>query len=206
MLPVRTAEAAGGSLEGGGAVTLIEHIESFLGGIDAGWSEGVDGQKMDFQVVRCPMGVSVDTVAFLTLGLSCHRLTSRVSGKVIHHELLMVVSGHLHTGYVPGLLQQVAAEQLLAGEALVRGQVLAPRGALVEGSELEAIYVGVPVCLPDEFGTYRGTNEDVIFAWLIPISKSEAQYVDAYGWVGFEDRLVEANPDLTDMFRRPLQI
>jgi Suppressor of fused protein (SUFU). len=46
----------------------------------------------------------------------------------------------------------------------------------------------------------------VVVAWLIPISVREARYVAEHGWSDFEDRLVEADPDLTDIYRESLPL
>ena len=40
----------------------------------------------------------------------------------------------------------------------------------------------------------------------MPISSGEAAYVAERGWDEFEQRLAEADPDLTDIFRAPLDL
>lgn len=71
-------------------------------------------------------------------------------------------------------------------------------------SQLEALYAAMPVYLPVEFSSCtREGGTDVVFVWLIPISRSEAQYAGTHGWHAFEDRLAGTDADLTDVDRAP---
>jgi hypothetical protein len=97
-------------------------------------------------------------------------------------------------------------EALNGNRALLRGEVLGPQGPLLPGSLMEALYVGIPVYFPDEFGSCAVGGDSVVIAWLIPISKSEATYVADHGWPAFEKRLVEIDPDLTDVFRSSMNL
>lgn len=182
-------------------MTLIDHLERYLGEIEGGWSRDADGHQMPFQVARFPHGSGSGTVSFATLGLSRYPLRD-ASGKEIRHELLMIVPERLREGVIPGLLQQVGQESLSAARPLLRGEVIGPRGALVAGSEMEAMYVAIPVYLPDDFAVYD--DEQIVIAWLVPISPSEADFVKSHGWRVFEKCLVKADPDLTDIFRPSL--
>ena len=67
---------------------------------------------------------------------------------------------------------------------------------------MEAMYVAIPVYLPDDFAVYD--DEQIVIAWLVPISPSEADFVKSHGWGVFEKCLVKADPDLTDIFRPSL--
>jgi len=178
-------------------VGLIQHLESYLGTIDVGWSRTADGEDLSFQVVRFGAGALPGCVVFSTLGLSSVALPSRESGKLVRHEFVMIVPERLQDGPVPGLLQQVGLEVMEAGSPLLRGDVVGPRGPLFAMSSMEALYASVPVYLPDDFAQV----DDVVFVWLVPVSQAEANFVAANGWSAFEDRLVEAGPDLIDVDR-----
>ncbi len=185
---------------------LTEHLELYLGEIQEGWTRDADGSKMPFQVLRSRRGSGPGTLSFSTLGLSAYSLQSSGTGREIHHELLMIVPEDLASGPVPALLQQVGIDALTAGRALLRGDVIGPRGPLVRGSAMEALYVGMPVYLPDEFATYTYDDLSVVIAWLIPISQHEANYVALEGWKSFENRLATDDPNLTDINRLPLAL
>jgi len=182
-------------------MTLADHLERYLGTIDAGWSRDADGQEMPVEVVRFEQGERPVVVSFATLGLSRHPLVSATSGKMIRQELVMTVPSSLHDGPAPGLLQQISIEAIAGNRALVRGEVIGPRGKLFEGSVMEAVYVAIPVHLPDEFGVFRGEDGDIVIAWLVPISAAEAEYVARHGWRALEDLFMESDPDLADVFR-----
>lgn len=179
---------------------LVEHLERFLGEVDVGWSKDADGFGLPFQVVRFAPGAMARCAVFSTLGLSTTPLRSRHSGKSIRHEFMMIVPERLSEGPVPGLLQQVGLDVVASGSALLRGDVLGPRGPLFAMSKMEALYAAIPVYLPDEFGQF----EDVVIVWLVPVSRSEADFVATRGWPAFERRLIDVDPDLTDVDRLPI--
>jgi hypothetical protein len=112
----------------------------------------------------------------------------------------MILHERLAEGPVPSLLQQVGLEVLSSGEAVLRGDVIGPRGPLFAMSNMEALYAAVPVYLPDSFAQV----EDVVLIWLVPISRSEAKFVAERGWPAFEERLSDVDPNLTDVDRRPM--
>jgi hypothetical protein len=171
---------------------LIEHLEARLGPITAGWKRDC------FQVVAFESGW------FSTLGLSRHPLTSRTSGRQLRLELLV---GGRPGDFLPGLLAQVAEELLGSGEAILRGDVLGPRGPLVPGSALEAWYAAIPVYQDDEFAAAAlddGARAAIV--WLVPVSRAEAAYVRSHGWQAFEDELVRHDPDLLDLGRGELPV
>jgi hypothetical protein len=183
---------------------LISHIEQHCGVILHGWSSDPDGNKAAVQVVQTKGGPSTDATTFTTLGLSNHLLTS-VSDRRVRQELVMPCRADSVPGNLPALLQQVASEALGSHAAYLRGQVIGPRGALFPGSALSALYVAIPVCFPDSFASVDiGNSRTVIFAWLVPIASSEADFVQSNGWDVFEERLIKQNPDLLDYTRRTI--
>lgn len=181
-------------------MSLAEHLERYLGEIEAGWSRDAAGNEMPFQIVRLPRGSGSGTISFATLGLSRYPLHSP-TGKEVRHELLMIVPDSWRDGPIPGLMQQVGAELLAASRPLLRGEVIGPRGELVPNSPMEAVYAAIPVYLPDSFAMYEGDDEQIAIVWLVPVTAAEAAYARARGWKKFEERLVETDPDLTDLYR-----
>lgn len=118
----------------------------------------------------------------------------------------MVVPESLTAGPVPSLLHQVAMNALAQQSALLRGDVLGPQGPILPESSMEAFYVGMPVYFPDDFSTCEEQGRTIVIAWLIPISRTEADFVFNHGWSAFEDQLVDHDPDLTDPLRPSLQL
>ena len=181
--------------------SLPQHLEQYLGKIDVGWS--TPDQAIDaIQIVRFA-GAVANGLPFSTLGLSRYELRSRVSAKVIRQELLMIVPSTLRDGPIPDLLQGVARETRDSERALLRGDVIGPRGRLFKNYEMEALYVSEPVYLPDSFGEFSesGRAEAIVIAWLVPITHNEAHFVLANGWRAFESMLTELDPDLVDLSR-----
>ena len=79
-------------------MSLPNHLESFLGNIEAGWQRGADGVELPFQVARFQRVVGDGTVAFTTLGLGNHLLDGRT--KQIRQEFMMIVPESLRDGPV----------------------------------------------------------------------------------------------------------
>jgi hypothetical protein len=187
-------------------MSLVDHFERALGLVHAGWSRDGDGADLPFQIVRFAENSGPNSVGYATLGLSRYPLTSPTSGKSIRQELLFLAPAALESDTVVSLLLQVGSMALDTGRALLRGDVIGPAGEIVPGSEMTALYVTMPVYFPDEFGTYADPDGDIVVAWMVPISDREAAFVAQHGWEAFEDRLVEADPDLVDIQRPGLKL
>ncbi len=183
---------------------ITDHLERHLGSIEQGWSTSATGEKVPFSVVRLSGGLVLkNRKVFATVGLSDHILTSRGSTKRIRQELVFIAPVAFGDRSIPALLQQVGLQALQRHRALLRGDVLGPRGLLFEHGEMEALYVSIPVYLPEPFASFERTaGETVIMAWLVPISGAEAAFVEQHGWEAFEDQLAREDPDLSDPERR----
>jgi hypothetical protein len=186
---------------------VTDHLEHHLGLIEEAWSTNAAGEKLPFSVVRLPGGPLKDRKVFATVGLSDHALTSNSSSKLIRQELIFIAPASFGDRNIPALLQQVGMETLEGHTALLRGEVLGPRGRLFEAGEMEALYVSIPVYLPESFAAFkRDDGETVIMAWLVPVSGTEATLIKQHSWEAFEDELVKNDPDLSDPERRSLLI
>jgi hypothetical protein len=180
---------------------LIEHLESHLGPIQVGWKDS-DGTVWPFHVLRFSGGPLANAVTYSTLGLSDTPLPSPVSPKQVRHELLFMARPAFGDRNIPALLHQVGTEALGRGRPYLRGDVIGPRGTLMPGTAMEALYVSLPVYLPDSFATYRSpAGVACVLAWLVPITRDEAAFVKTGGWDAFEDQLVRVDPDLLNLSR-----
>jgi hypothetical protein len=148
---------------------LVHHLETHLGKISAGWSRDAEGLKRPVQVVLFERGPIPGTRTLATLGLSDVPLRIGDSGKRVRQVLVMLVREEFGYRNLPGVLHQVASEALAKDRGYLRGEVVSPRGPLVEGSAHEALYVAVPVYFPDEFHVFQpAAGEPIVFAWLVP--------------------------------------
>jgi hypothetical protein len=181
-----------------------DHLERFLGPIEGGYSTDADGNKQHFQVVRFNR-VPIDGVtAYATLGLCRHPTDSGKAGAQIRLELLILVRDAQAKSPMAGILQQVALETVMVGRPLLHGDVVGPKGPLVNGSAMEAFYATEPLLFSSEFNAAEENGVPVIIAWLVPISRNEATFVAERGWPAFEALLLERDPDLTDLYRRSI--
>lgn len=182
---------------------LIEHLEHYLGPIVHGWKRDFRARDVPFQVAEFALGPVAECSTFSTIGLSKFPLKSRQTGRAIRHELVMLSRRGSELPGIPGILQQVGTEAIRTQSAYLRGDVIGPRGPIVEGSQLEALYVTMPSYFPDGFATCKAIGlGTVLFVWLVPITRDEGLFAREAGWSSFEDHLVSEDPDILDP-RRP---
>jgi hypothetical protein len=180
---------------------LIEHLEQYLGDIVVGYGKDEDGKKLPFQIVRFE-NAPPNTVTLVTLGFSAARLGIGAAGRRVRQEYLMTMNAGWDSRNIPAVIHQVAMEAYEKDTGYVRGQVIGPRGTLVSGTAIEALYVTLPVYFPDGFHVYQPEEgEPIVLAWLVPITAAEARYAGEKGWEAFEDLLAEVDPDLRDLGR-----
>jgi hypothetical protein len=182
---------------------LVQHLERYLGEIAGGWSEDGRGERVPFQVVRFEERPEPGLTTYSTLGLSRHVLG--LPAKKVRQEIVMTVDRAFASPSVVGVLATVAELVLKRHHALLRGEVLPPRDALVPNAKLDALYAAAPVMLPHEFATFFGSDPPTVFVWLMPISHREADLIATHGWDWFEDRLVEQQPNLFDLARADIR-
>lgn len=182
---------------------FVGFLEQHLGGIVYGWDQDEKGDKLPFQIVKFKNGPFPGTCTFSTLGLSDHILTSDES-KIIKQELVFIAYEEFGNQNIPGILMQVGKSLLHRHQPLLSGEVIGPKGNLFEKTDMQALYVTSPVYFPDSFNYYEGKDKTIVIAWLIPITKAEAQFVNREGWDTFEDLLEEKDPDLVDYDRESL--
>ena len=150
-------------------------------------------------------GVLQGLNSYSTLGLSNFGLASPISQKIIHHELFVSLANLDGPRNVPAVIQQLAEKTIDANCALIRGRVISGEtGHVISGTPFTAFYVAAPVYWPDEFSVCEVGEMSVAFAWLVPITNRESEFVSRFGWSAFEDRLIEAELDMCDINRKEL--
>jgi hypothetical protein len=182
---------------------LVSHLEGTLGPISGGFSKDADKRALSFQIALFENGPLEGVSALCTLGLSGTHL--KMGTKSVRQEYLMLFRAKFGFRNLPGILQQIGIEVLADGKGYLRGEVIGPRGELVEDSKAEALYVAAPVYFPDEFHVFRPDGgEPIVLAWLVPITRAEAKLVRERGWDEFEGLLQLRDPDLADLERESI--
>jgi Suppressor of fused protein (SUFU) len=173
--------------EGATRKRVLAHFERHLGATAGGWSQDASGVRLPFDVLRFENAPHGGCTSYVTVGLSEHLLGGR-----FRLELMM----GLQASVDPPLpvLVRVGEEIISRRSALLRGDVVKVAGAF------EWLYATLPVYYPDGLAQFDG----VAVVWLVPVSDAEARFVKQRGWDPFEDRLAEADPDLTDPGRSPV--
>jgi hypothetical protein len=183
---------------------LFAHLEKHIGTIETGWKmQTVTPPVMIAKIVDRPME---STVTFATLGLSSRRLHQHGGGNDLRQELLFASADLDDDESIVALLMSIVADVIERNHALHSGQVLGPAGPILDGVKAEALFATSPVYFPDELQSYRGFDTPLIFAWLMPIMRSEAAFIAEHGPEAFETLLDEQYPNLLDPNRDALRL
>ena len=102
--------------------------------------------------------------------------------------LQRIVNTHLHSDHC-------------GGNALLRGEVIGPGSPVIAGSTLTAVYITNPSPFDNSLTKFVSESPATVFAYLVPITATEAALVREHGWRWFEDQLEEQNPDIWDLER-----
>lgn len=187
---------------------LIDHFENRLGRMLGAWSPPADAVQGAPQVACFREGQLAGVQAFATVGLSRAPLEHPASGRRFHLELLACERADRATGYghFPDVLEHVAGQLMVSGQAILRGDVV-PLPTPLPGGTMTALYAGLPVYFDDEFFSVTVENGSAVaIVWLIPITEQETAFIRANGWPAFEDLLVRQDPDLLDPVRPQLDL
>lgn len=178
--------------------SLPAHYEQHFGPIFKGWS---DDEKMHgIQVVFFENQPEAGVSTFATLGLSRH-IVELPGAKQIRQELLISANELFSADAVAGLVLSLAEHVLQRNKALLRGEVIGPGTPVVTGSTLSAVYVTNPSPFDDSLTHFISESPATVFAYLVPITESEARLIHEKGWRWFEDQLEHQNPDIWDLAR-----
>lgn len=179
-------------------MTLIEHLENGLGPIMRGWGEAGQVKVAEFHD-RPLDGVST----YSTIGFSHHPLqVTSESNKLVRAELLFSAYPEFSGDEIASVLLSFVEYLIAQDQALLRGDVVGPSGALVSKSSMRAVYASIPVFFDDEFSVYPMSEPNTVFIWLIPMYASGANYVKRFGWECFEEQLEVLDVDYWNL-RRP---
>jgi hypothetical protein len=179
-----------------------KHYAQFLGEPSTGYlvklKEHPEGQYDIAQYEDVPWkgAVTLATCGFSDVPLHMFRqeLVLLCYERFVSKDLILMLAG---------VMEMVADSQ----HPLLQGRVLVPwlnDESLMENTTMSSLYSAVPTYFPDEFQIMRDAEESIDVGWLIPIHRSEADWIKEHGWEAFESRLVELDPDVIDLTRPPI--
>jgi hypothetical protein len=180
---------------------LIRYLEDHLGPISSGFK--VEGERV--QLSRFENQPVHGATTLTTLGLSNHEL-HLADGGSLREELIVAARKESEIDYLGRALHGIAKDILERHHALLRGDVLGPRGPVVPDSTLEAFFCIHPAYWPESFDLFEGPEFEVGFLWLVPITKKESDYIANEGWKPMLDKIEAQDPDLLDLKRPSLKL
>ncbi|CAM1367914.1 Suppressor of fused protein [Tenacibaculum litopenaei] len=176
-------------------MNLVNHLERNLGLIDKGWNP-----NHNYQGVQC-VGFKdepyEELYTYSTLGLSDFLLEK--DGKKYRFELLLSVEQSCKSDEIASFLINFGEYLIEKQEVLLRGEVKSFENSIFTKSKFYGVYISIPVFFDDDFHIYKvDENNTVIFVSLIPLYKSEIEFIKNNGWELFEDLLEEE--DMADFW------
>ena len=184
------------------APALFQHVERYLGSVNASWVDTIEGKKCSFQIVRCT-GRVADTVFFCTLGLSDHPFAHQPSA--FRHELLIAVPKTFGTRNVPPLLQQLGMIAIERSRPFFEGDVMLGKNPVFVEWPFRGFLASRP-CVIEDDAFAECTREDgqrIHFVWMAPLYQEEIEFVREHGLGPLEDLFIEKRIDLVDLNRKP---
>lgn len=184
------------------AEMLKKHVDSFCGPAP---SALFVEENLGVRVATFADTPEPGLVTSLTLGISGHVLTQPLSGTKIRQELLTCVDAKYRELPWHEVLLATAKVLLERHTAIRLGEVLGPAGALfpeVRWCNATALLCAPPAFFDADFSEPTFDEISMIFAELIPITTSEAEWVQRFGWSAFFDRVNAGEIDILNL-RRP---
>jgi hypothetical protein len=182
-------------------VSLIDHLESFLGPIDGAWQSTELSSTIRVAAFHQKPFDTADT--YVTLGLSDEILPSGL-GRDIRQELVFATYESFPKVAISSFLLTFAEYILSKRRALLRGDIVGPSEPIIPGVPLNAVYSTIPVIFSEGFATFGGTLPPTVLVWLLPLHGVEAEFVKRNGWNEFEEMLEAKDIDLLDLNRKSI--
>lgn len=189
------------TISGCAHMTIIQHVEKYLGEIRQGWKD--NDSDLDLQIVSINDCPNETVTTFLSLGMSKEPLELNEMKKV-KQELIFSVYSMAISSMIVSCLMSICEAILGRGKAVLRGEIIPLSSELAERMGFSAVYCTIPVFFEDDFCTYNESSPPTVMVWVLPIFKSEVDYIETNGWESFEDLLEENDPDLCSLEREPV--
>ncbi len=183
---------------------VIKHIEKYLGAITGG--ESISNEKDEkFLFAKFRNQPIENVTTYTSLGLSNHVVNIK-DDKDIRMELIFSIYTEQESNLINDILFYIGNKILQNHKAPLRGQTIDIPKNILPDSSLTALYVSIPVFFEEDFAVIKGTDPDIIFAWLFPIFKEEKDFIIKHGWSKFEDILESAECDFWDLKREKIDL
>ena len=140
----------------------------------------------------------------ITIGLSGHALEQPASGRKIRQELMVCVDRRYRELAWREILLSAAKQILDRHTAVMLGEVMGPAGRLFPEApwcNATALLVSLPTFFDADFAEVEFDEIPMVFAELIPITTSEAEWIHQFGWSAFFDRINSGEVNILDLDR-----
>ncbi|MDX6709646.1 MAG: hypothetical protein QOH96_662, partial [Blastocatellia bacterium] len=144
-------------------MSIITHIEHFLGQIGDGWKLIEPGYEVNVASFRDKPFEGA--ITYVTLGLSHHVLAMNPEESV-RQELVFTTYEKYSGGEIASFLITFSDFILSKHQALLRGDVVGPGESIIPGCPLKAVYSSMPAVFDDGFAVYKGTSPPTVLVWI----------------------------------------
>lgn len=179
---------------------IIRHLESYLGKIEQGWAD--KQSNLEIQVACFGNQPFSGVRTFSTIGLSQSDLST--TSTPIRQELIFSAYDRFEKNQLASFLLTFAQCVANEGKVLRQGDVIGPSGPIFFGTLLNSLFVNVPFSFEKQFRVLHDSDVPTIFAWLVPLHESEANFARLRGWKELDREFETRNPDVWDLHRPPI--
>jgi len=180
---------------------VISHIERHLGTIGASWT--LKENENHVQVIRYPDAPIKSVATFVTLGLS-HHLLAMSDTQNIRQELIFSAYQKFNEGKIASMLLTFSDFVIHRHKAILRGDIECSNEPIIPDIPLTCLYATIPTLFQDSIDVCHLTSPPTVFVWLLPLHRSEANFVKTNGWSKFEEMLEKLKADVFDLCRSPV--
>lgn len=158
------------------------------------------GQKMPFQIATFSNQPSLGATTCSTIGMSDTPFKQE-DGSHVRHELFFCAHEQYINDEIYKILFSVGKELIQKKRSIKLGMLFEPKTQISKDFNLEIFWFFNPVYFPDRVHILETVEPAVHFAWMIPIYRTEANYIIQEGAQKFDELLLNKNPNLLDFQR-----
>ena len=185
--------------------TVLKHLEKQLGkeALRSSARSNDTGSLLDVSISLFNDQPATDAFTLASVGLS-NKIFMQPDNKQVRHEILFCAYNKFRTDAIYEKLFDVLDYLLEQDEAISLGQLFDCEGPVASNSSMEGFLFYTPVYFDEALHVIETMKPHVILAWLIPIHRSELEFIAENGPDAFDALLGEHDPDLLDLSREAI--
>ena len=183
-----------------------KHLETWLGSVAARYTgRDSEGQDLPWEVLEFPRQPWRGATTYATVGLG-ETPFADTDGEDLRHELLFEVGEYFAGEETIFLVFHVAEMLRRHGRVISLGSYMDLEGPISTGASVEGFFFYDPIHFADELTVAEIGDPPTVIVWMVPITRSEIEFLERRGPEAFDDLMAEQDPDVFDLSRPSLEL